>query len=403
MESKDIKAKELSKSPFKKGNNDLHKHVEYFHKEISKILAKNPLDPQEALWDFFSKELAKSKDPIETWIKGNALDMVGYGDFGGKFLQKAAELGYQVDPVMEGIDENEKFELEVKQNGRVIDHITIPGYVLKDLKSMYGTPRLGNSSPSTLEGKKIKAIFINENVEGINVGDEGTVVSHDTEADIIKVKWDDGKESIVLPEDKFDVIDMYVENLVLNPENGKADISLGDAAKNSNTDLTSHSKQPLEDEPEFSKQALANLINNDAFLKFTYSELATDDQDKDLEKMYKHYIKGDESMEQMLKMHESYLSKIQESTAPKLNLKYFTVSTHKEVTMTDDTRTEAVLKAVVLATTKEEAFEKAKANGKISHIWPMNKTSIWEMSQRDYNLAMQRAEKEFEIYKNVIQ
>lgn len=202
-----------SRSPFKKGNNDLNNSIEYFHKEITKIITKHPLDPQQELLSFFEKELAKCKDGIDTWIKGSALNALGYSDFGNKFLQKATELGYSVDTVMEGKSEFSRQLLNIKMilknlmkhsegNSEVVTALNMTMKQVENLNALI-FKKLVNEN---LQGKKIKLISINENVENIEPGTEGTITNHDTEADIISVQWDNGKESVILPEDQFELL-----------------------------------------------------------------------------------------------------------------------------------------------------------------------------------------------------
>lgn len=369
----------LKTRPFKKVSDDLNTEVKHFHELITKVVKKNPLQYEQPLLDALEAELAKCKDGIETWIKANALEQLGYTDFASKFKEKATELGYSVDHVMESMDPTVQVDIDVKYNGRVIDTFKLPSEIWKKLKAEYS---------STLEGKKIKLISIKENVENIESGEQGTITNHDTEADIISVKWDNGKESTILPEDEFEVIPnetnetkiqvnaqirtsgggtyndfivnvpidttkpnwlknpenesilkdaihsqhlgnsantypteiisaKIVENLVLNPEQGKNQMMLQDTTTLNNGEPTSATKQEIEGVPEYNKSALVSLILSDPFLNYSFHATTTDDQDADLEKFYKHYIKGDEKMERMLDVYT-------QNVAPKnKNLKPF--------------------------------------------------------------------------------
>ena len=60
------------------------------------------------------------------------------------------------------------------------------------------------------------------------------------------------------------------------------------------------------EKPIFNDVALRHLISDDAFLKFSYHNLATGDETKDLEMIYNTYIKNDEDMLTKLKTYESY-------------------------------------------------------------------------------------------------
>lgn len=379
----------LKTRPFKKVSDDLNTEVKHFHELITKLIKKNPLQYEQSLLDALEAELSKCKEGIATWVKGNALEQLGYDDIATKFKQKAAELGYSVD------------------------HVT---------ENNYGQ----------LTGKKIKLISIKENIENIETGTQGTVINHDEEADVIAVKWDNGKESTILPEDVFEILaetfsvgpeglntgedteiaverlinsvwslvykqidehtveiisydrenpigiekerelplchlieddnrivtDIVIqdrknagggaswpdatkphqkfkvinpkhvftykgeettnENLVLNPEQGKNQMMLGDTTTLNNGEPTSATKQEIEGTPEYNKSALVSLILSDPFLSYSFHATATEDQDADLEKFYKHYIKGDEKMERMLDVYT-------QNVAPKnKNLKPFT-------------------------------------------------------------------------------
>jgi len=296
--------KELSKSPFKKIGNDLQSEVEHFHKLITKIVTKHPLAPEAEMLIAFEKELGASKDPVGTWIKANALEQLGYNEIAAKFKEKATLLGYKIDSVMETLSIEDALSVEVKLNGRIIDTATINGELWKKIKALLHL----NPPMPKLEGKKIKLIAIKENVENIAAGTEGTIIKHDEEADIISVKWDNGETTPILPDDKFEVLGEAhqfpcdVEDL-LNPKLTQH-LPLEDATKlTQGNELSSQSEQPLEDQPEYDKSALIWFIENDPFYKFTFHETATEDQDKDLEKFYKHYVKGDDKNEHILKAY----------------------------------------------------------------------------------------------------
>ena len=249
----------LKTRPFKQVSDDLNKEMEYFNDLLNKVITKNPLTPEMEIINAIQSELAKSKDAMETWIKGNALELLGYDDFAAKFKEKATELGYSVNAAME-----------------------------------HFTP------------KRIKVISIKENINNIPIGQEGVVTKHDQETDLITVKLDNGQEFHLLPEDQFEVLatSQTNENLVLNPEQGQGQFKLLDTTTLNNGEATSQTKQPLENDTEYNKSALIAMITADPFLLYSFHETATEDQDKDLEKFYKHYIKGDETQERNLKMFE---------------------------------------------------------------------------------------------------
>lgn len=64
---------------------------------------------------------------------------------------------------------------------------------------------------------------------------------------------------------------------------------------------------------DYNPRALKYLINDDAFLKFSYHNLGTYDEAKDLDLIYNTYIKGDDAMEAKLKTYESYTASLKES------------------------------------------------------------------------------------------
>ena len=429
----------LKTRPIKKVSDDLNTEVKHFHELITKVVKKNPLQYEQPLLDALEAELAKCKDGIETWIKANALEQLGYTDFASKFKEKATELGYSVDRVMEGKSEFSRQLLNIKMilknlmkhsegNSEVV---TALNQTIKQVENLNVLMFKKLVNENSIVGKKIKLILIKENVENIESGEQGTVTNHDTEADIISVKWDNGKESTILPEDEFEVLgetfsvgpeglntgtDTKIavkrlinsvwtlvykqideknievisydrenpigiekerelplcelvedenrtvigakiqernktgfnsgwvdkdrpfdtltvtnpkhifsyegttstnENLVLNPEQGKNQMMLQDTTTLNNGEPTSATKQEIEGVPEYNKSALVSLILSDPFLSYSFHATTTDDQDADLEKFYKHYIKGDEKMERMLDVYT-------QNVAPKhKNLKPF--------------------------------------------------------------------------------
>jgi len=69
-----------------------------------------------------------------------------------------------------------------------------------------------------------------------------------------------------------------------------------------------------EAKPEFNEYAVKNLINDDVFLKFSYHELQTGDEEKDLKKIYNTYIKNDDVLSAKLKTYETYTLRLLENS-----------------------------------------------------------------------------------------
>lgn len=68
----------------------------------------------------------------------------------------------------------------------------------------------------------------------------------------------------------------------------------------------------ITEEKEYNDTSLKNLIESDAFLKFSYATLSTGDDEKDLDMIYNNYVKGDDAMKSKLKQFESYTFSILE-------------------------------------------------------------------------------------------
>lgn len=308
MEKQD-KAKELTKSPFKHSDK-LQKEMDLFTKLIEKT-AKSTIASEacEELEKEFEQELLKVKDPIDCWVKGYALSQLGYPETGLLFQLKAMELGYVVD---------------------------------SSLNESLATP---------IVGRRIKLIEIKESFGLVENGTEAEIVSID-EINNIHVKLDNGSKFAVVPsEDKFEILNIKsiteqkIEWLgdknaeILKINDNEVTIKFFDAVDNekkeqtmsrskydeimkkniseksnqaflySNDEVNANTINPDDkiEKPEYNDIALRAMIDNDAFLRFSYHELSTGDQEKDLDKMYKSYVKGDDEMLRKLATFEKYV------------------------------------------------------------------------------------------------
>lgn len=70
---------------------------------------------------------------------------------------------------------------------------------------------------------------------------------------------------------------------------------------------------PVNEKPKFNIDAVKRLIEDDAFLKFSYNNLLTGDFEKDMEFIYNTYIKNDDVYSNKLKAYESYVYMLKEN------------------------------------------------------------------------------------------
>lgn len=104
------KTKILAKNPFKM-KNKLEKELTIIQKIVDTTTKKVEASELDAsLASDFEGLLLKTKDPIQAWVRGNALEQLGFIDAALLFKNKAAELGY----VVENINTNENMEDNVK-------------------------------------------------------------------------------------------------------------------------------------------------------------------------------------------------------------------------------------------------------------------------------------------------
>lgn len=89
---------------------------------------------------------------------------------------------------------------------------------------------------------------------------------------------------------------------------------------------------------EFDYNAVKNMVNEDTFLRFAYSNLMTGDFYEDMKKMYKEYIKDDEVNMNKLKTYESYTKYQINETLNKSKLAN-SILENLSVEITDDIKT----------------------------------------------------------------
>ena len=333
----DIKAKELTKIPFSI-TNKLEKEIETFQSIIDKLTKSTIISElQDKIQITFEEILKKTVDPIIAHIKGNALESLGYCDAANMFKAKAIELGYIVESLS-----------SAQLYNKLITKYNLSTVLQNNLFSAvndYDNGNIDNETMSTVVGaisaivsdttenidKLINENKINENLDNIqypltwvngNICDYG---GH------ILAKMYRENDSILSPADR----DQFGQQLMqgFNTTMGFPNTVVHfDSPENANESVKQEmGYSPNEDrnwaffrnsdveieKPEFDSVSLKNLINDDAFLKFSYHNLATGDEDKDLEMIYKNYIKGDENLMNKLKEYDRFTTKIQENAITK--------------------------------------------------------------------------------------
>jgi len=109
----------LARNPFKM-KNKLEKELEIIQKLVDKTTKKvQASELANALASDFEGLLLKTKDPIQAWVRANALEQLGFVDAALLFKAKATELGYVVENIntnenMENMEDVKTFEVTVK-------------------------------------------------------------------------------------------------------------------------------------------------------------------------------------------------------------------------------------------------------------------------------------------------
>ncbi len=155
------------------------------------------------------------------------------------------------------------------------------------------------------------------------------------------ISVDERKEAInaiaALVDDSFDnVSQMLSDNLISNENLANVEESLTNfqplsdqvtqklplAEELKNTSIFGI-ELPEKGKKEYSPEAIMNVINSDPFLKFSYHELNTGDFEKDMEMIYKTYIKDNDELVSKLLTMESYVGMLKEnslSKSPNINV-----------------------------------------------------------------------------------
>lgn len=246
----------LDKSPNPdKLENKLQQEVEWAQKLMDK--------DSETCSDAFMKQLSKLDNPIQIWIKSQALkslDCECYKDY----EDKAKELGFNSD---------------------MMKTVTVPKVV--------GNGIIGNPVGN------IAGIH-----EAVNV-----------------TKFADG--TYVFSTKNKEIIEKMNELAQMLPSQMKQVFQYPNTEDKVGTMAWDMFHQSVEDikaeKPEFDSTALFNLINNNHFLKFTYHNLMTGDTPKDLEMMWKDYVKNDDVLMKQLKVSENYVSYDERTSSVKFN------------------------------------------------------------------------------------
>jgi len=353
------KAKELSKSPFKM-TNKLQKEKEIIQKLINSVTKKTVIsDLADALNNEFEVLLNKTKDPIQAWVRGNALDEMGFTDSASLFKAKASELGY----VIENKTTNENMEKAFKYKCVINFELESDMPNGDDVKQFIfnlldGTEIGGHIGNTTVI---VEPIQLTENIAVGNGVITGCIPS---ENKITEEQHPDNNaiyNAIIAKYPLSEILQGQVSQIIANYDNGNAEKTFGDNDFNETINaisaivsdtfanveqlvksvdpeitLENHKQQfmyspqeetkwaimrdennPLNEKPAFNSIALRHMISDDAFLKFSYHNLSTGEEAKDLEMIYNTYIKGDEDMVSKLKTYESYTFRVLENMIAK--------------------------------------------------------------------------------------
>lgn len=366
------KAKELSKNPFKM-KNKLEKETEVIQKIIDTTAKKVvATDLADVLNKEFEALLLKTKDPIQAWIRANALEALGYVDASLLFKTKAAELGYVVEnAINENADNIFNGTLTFQVWTPLTDPEEVKAYVESIIMSGQADEKLFNKNLE-VELHELEAPDVNP--AGMSHKDESVVVEEtivpavteetpkcecgNNETCQCATSTTEQIETELSAYDKLmakyplsDVLQSQLatvlEDLPTDREtvlNAVAAIT-GDTVENVEAVINETHRQQFEyspqeetkwklfeddaavKKPDFNPTALSHMISDDAFLKFSMHNLATGDNDKDLEMIFNTYVKGDDDMMNKLKTYESYNSSLLERTIVRDNVSQTIIST----------------------------------------------------------------------------
>jgi len=245
------KVKLLEKDP----NPDKLKKIEVEQDWAMKQLDKSKndgSDPNEA----FCKLLLGIKNPIQIWIRGEILNNLGL-DCASAYLERARELGYDGTPIV------------IKKNAPAIN------------------PKvLDNGYADELDGVNIKK----EAVTPINLTEfpDGTFIFSTKDPVLANKIKALNERAIKEAQQQF----LYT---------GQSDRMNTWGWNMFHTDEEDKTKMP-----EYDPKVLFDLIRHDTFLNFTFHNLSTGEFDKDLDMVWKSYVKGNAEYLTKMKTFETY-------------------------------------------------------------------------------------------------
>jgi hypothetical protein len=285
----DNKAKELKKSPFNlKLKYDNEK--EFFCKIIDKIKKNVVLSEQDKeLRSEFEKALKDTKSPIQMHVRGTALLELGY-EFGNEFISKAADNGFAITEsiINEGIYKKPYFKYfeqifnlftnkpvsqDILMSYLEGDHLPMQDFISYNLK-----PDL----------KWMTAIGVLDAADSIVIGAyENGLIKEGAKQETI---YDPNEERIAMLK-KWNVFE--------------------------------DEDAPKFKAPKYNRLALRHMIEDDAFLKFSFHNLATGDDEKDLDLIFDTYVEKDQMYLQKMKTYESHSNRMLENKKSKSPISLF--------------------------------------------------------------------------------
>lgn len=105
----------------------------------------------------------------------------------------------------------------------------------------------------------------------------------------------------------------YIIEAVVSLNEGAKQVMIYDPNEDRKWNIFDGDELPVVKAPKFNPDALKHFIGDDAFLKFSYYNLASGDEEKDLTLIFNTYVDGDDVMMKRLKTYESYNKNIREN------------------------------------------------------------------------------------------
>lgn len=280
-------AKELKKSPFRENDKEYQKLAD----KINKIIENSDKETE------LEKLLDKTEDAVELSIIGSILNELGIKNQAEKFYVKAKQNGYDI---ME--NKLQKFKFKYKLNINSTQNFDILDDRLQQIFDELDNEYAENGEPYIEEYALIP------------------LVSPTNEAYITAA----GKQEV--RRYLYELVDKYLFNVNEYSEKENLNFYFNDFVKfttENNLTNENHKQQflykPNEEtiwketdenveQTKFNDTALKQLISDDYFLKFAYSNIYSGDEQKDLEKIYDTYIKDDELLKSKLNTYTDYIS-----------------------------------------------------------------------------------------------